>query len=41
MDIGAKLPFGLRNEKLVHISKITVEESGLKCNCHCQVAEMN
>jgi hypothetical protein len=29
------LPYGLRAEKLVHISEIKPEESGLKCNCVC------
>jgi hypothetical protein len=29
------LPYGLRAEKLVHISEIKPEESGLRCNCVC------
>lgn len=29
------LPFGLRNNKIVHISEIGSEERGLKCNCVC------
>ncbi|WP_455938314.1 competence protein CoiA family protein, partial [Gemella morbillorum] len=33
MDI--KLPFGLRNEQLIHINDLTADESGLKCNCVC------
>lgn len=35
MGRGSKLPFGLRNEKLVHISELNKEERGLKCNCNC------
>lgn len=30
-----KLPFGLRGEKLIHISELTKEERGNKCNCIC------
>lgn len=30
-----KLPFGLRNEKLIHISQLTETERGEKCNCIC------
>lgn len=33
MDL--KLPFGLRNGKLVHITDITEEEKGSRCNCIC------
>lgn len=30
-----KLPYGLREEKLIHISEILPHESGLNCNCVC------
>lgn len=30
-----KLPFGLRDGKLIHISEIAAEQNGLKCNCIC------
>lgn len=33
MDI--KLPFGLRDGKLIHISEITESNRGLSCNCIC------
>lgn len=30
-----KLPFGLRDNKPIHISEISDQEKGLKCNCIC------
>lgn len=30
-----KLPFGVRDNKIVHISEILPDEKGLKCNCIC------
>ena len=33
MDI--KLPFGIRNNHIIHISEILENEKGLKCNCFC------
>lgn len=33
--MNVKLPFGIRNGILVHISEITLEEKGLACNCFC------
>lgn len=33
MDI--KLPFGIRNNHIIHISEILENERGLKCNCFC------
>jgi len=30
-----KLPFGIRNGKLVHISEIQIDQNGLNCNCVC------
>lgn len=35
MGRGSKLPFGLRHGRLIHISDLTIEERGLKCNCYC------
>lgn len=33
--LDIKLPFGIRNNKLIHISQINENERGLKCNCYC------
>ena len=33
MDI--KIPFGLRDNKIIHISDITEDEKGLRCRCIC------
>lgn len=33
--MGIKIPFGKRHNKLVHISEISDDENGLKCNCKC------
>lgn len=33
--MSLKIPYGLKEGKLVHISEIQPEEAGLKCNCHC------
>lgn len=30
-----KLPFGLKNGRIIHISEVTEDERGLKCNCIC------
>lgn len=30
-----KIPWGIRNDKLIHISEISSENKGLKCNCVC------
>lgn len=33
--MNIKLPFGIRNDKVIHISEILESEKGLKCNCVC------
>lgn len=33
--MNIKLPFGIRNNKVIHISEILESEKGLKCNCVC------
>ena len=30
-----KIKYGLRNDKIIHISELNNEERGLKCNCIC------
>ncbi|HBJ82202.1 competence protein CoiA family protein, partial [Pseudothermotoga sp.] len=35
MDIKLKLPYALRNNKLVHINDIPLEQRGEKCGCYC------
>lgn len=39
-NVDIKLPFGLKNDVLVHICEITEEERGLKCNCFCPGCKM-
>ncbi|OCB00130.1 competence protein CoiA family protein [Clostridium beijerinckii] len=33
--MNIKLPFGIRNDKVIHISEVLESEKGLKCNCVC------
>lgn len=37
MSQSLKLPYGLRNGKIVHISEIIESQRGLKCGCLCPV----
>ena len=33
--MNIKLPFAIRGKRVVHISELSEDERGLKCNCIC------
>lgn len=33
--MSVQIPFGKRDDKIIHISEITSNEVGIKCNCIC------